>query len=88
MKKHLACQKGDIASCKKVPADVQHRMKECLNKIAKEKEIRQAEYEIENPFAHNVSSFESDDVGYSQTEVLHKENRVTVLNVKTKTRLS
>ncbi|KAJ1391324.1 hypothetical protein SESBI_36715 [Sesbania bispinosa] len=38
MKKHLAGEKGQISSCKKVPHDVRHQMQESLKKVQEKKQ--------------------------------------------------
>ncbi|XP_028788807.1 uncharacterized protein LOC114744828 [Neltuma alba] len=60
MKQHLAGIKGDIISCKKVPADVCFRLGENLKEIEEKKGKKQDTYEEDNPYGPSVTPFEGD----------------------------
>ena len=61
MKQHLAQNKGQIAICRNVPADVKFQMEEALKAIDAAQKEKEQIYEHQNPYGTSHSQFEGDD---------------------------
>ena len=59
---HLACVKGEIEHCKKVPPEVSNRIKQHVEGFVSKKRRAQETFETQNPYGPGLREHEDEDV--------------------------